>query len=129
MKINITAGDILNAILQEKYPNEVFVPFCEAMIEGEYSSKLFSQEFIMERCKTHKVSKENYLFKLKGFLDFLATISNYHQVVMWFGEDPFCLANIEVVFKTLEEYGYQGKLTLHTVDETTGEIVGSRVVR
>ena len=56
MKVNITAGSILNNLLKEKYSNELFIPFNEAMINGTYSSKLFSNEFILERAKTHNVS-------------------------------------------------------------------------
>lgn len=55
MKINITSGECLNKILQEKYPNETFIPFNEAMVKSGYNTKLFSEEFIIERSTIHKV--------------------------------------------------------------------------
>ena len=41
MKVNITAGECLNELLESKYPGEFFIPFNEAMIQKTYSSPLF----------------------------------------------------------------------------------------
>ena len=46
MKVNITAGECLNEILSNIYKDEYFVPFNEAMINGTYNSKIFTNEFI-----------------------------------------------------------------------------------
>ena len=128
MKIHITAGDCLNAILEKIYPNERFVPFGEAMINGTYQSKLFSPAFIQERAKVHNVSVETYTQKLRGFLDFLQHIHQYDDVTLWFGDEPFCQANTDTVLQTLEEYGYKGKLVLNVVIEETGEIIHSKIL-
>lgn len=128
MKINITAGDCLNEILKKRYPNEYFVPFCEAMIFGDYSSKLFSKEFIKERSKTHNVTVQEYIQKLSGFLDFLKRLDNYNEVVLWFGDEPFCVENIKIVLKTLEEYDFQGKVILNIVNETTGDSIETKII-
>ena len=128
MKMNITAGDCLNAILTAKYPTERFIPFGEAMIQGEYTSKLFSEAFIQERARTHNVSIETYKAKLSGFLAFLNEPNRYTHIVLWFGDEPFCQANVKTVLQTLKEYRYHGKITLNTVVEETGEIVTSEVI-
>ena len=126
MRINITAGDFLNNFLCKKYANEVFIPFCEAMNKGTYSFKLFSYDFCVQRSKIHNVTLDEYLFKLKGFLDFINNIKEYNEVILWFGDDAFCNENSKIVVKTLKEYNYNGTLILNTVDENTGEIVNSR---
>ena len=122
MRINITAGECLNNILKDKYKDEYFIPFNEAMIEGSYTSRLFSKEFIIERSNTHNVSEEEYIFKLNGFLNFLENINSYDEVVLWFGDEPFCVINTNVILETLKEYDYKGKLTVNIVDELTGDI-------
>ena len=122
MRINITAGECLNNILKDKYKDEYFIPFNEAMIEGKYTSRLFSKEFIAERSNTHNVSEEEYTFKLKGFLNFLENINSYDEVVLWFGDEPFCMANTNAILEILKEYEYKGKVEINIVDELTGEI-------
>lgn len=123
MKVNITAGSILNNLLKKKYSNELFIPFNEAMINGTYSSKLFSNEFILERAKTHNVSVLEYKENLKDFLNFLKNIHMYNEVILWFGEEPFCKKNTEVVLQTLKEYNFDGKIVLNIVIEEIGEII------
>ena len=88
MKINITSGDILNSILTTKYPDDLFIPFNEAMIKGDYHHKLFSDEFIKERSIVHNVTTFEYISKLSLFLDFLKNIENYNEVVLWFITKP-----------------------------------------
>ncbi|MBR1747792.1 MAG: hypothetical protein IJ735_06255 [Clostridia bacterium] len=99
------------------------------MSEGSYSTKPFSPEFIAERCLTHKVSQETYVSKIKTFLDFLDDIDAYDEVVLWFGDDPFCLSNRAFVLKTLEEQRYRGSILDNTVDEYTGEVLRSETIR
>lgn len=122
MKINITAGDCLNNILKERYEKEVFIPFCEAMIVGGYTAKLFSKEFIQERAIVHNVREDEYIFKLANFLTFLREINKYDEVVLWFGDEPFCAENTKAVLHALKEYRYNGKVIVNIVDELTGNI-------
>ncbi len=129
MKINITAGQCLNAILENIYPTETFIPFNEAMITGNYTSKLFSAAFIEERAKTHNVSTAEYRNNLQAFLSFLERIDKYNEAVLWFGDEPFCRENTKTVLHALREYGFQGKIVLYIVVEETGEIVKSITVQ
>ena len=128
MTIHITAGDCLKEILEKLYPDETFIPFREAMIQGSYTAKLFSQDFINERAAVHNVSPALYTENLRPFLEFLTHIRNYDRVVLWFGDEPFCNANKKVVIQTLKEYGYQGALLSNTVVEETGEIIKSEAL-
>ena len=127
MKINITAGECLNNLLKIKYPDEIFIPFNEAMNKGKYSSKLFSSDFIKERCLTHNVSEKEYKEKLSGFLKLLENLDDYAEIFLWFGEDDFCKENQKVVIKCLQEHNFSGKIILNVVEETTGKIIDSRI--
>lgn len=126
MKINITSGECLNAILKDRYPDEDFIPFNEAMIKGSYSCPLFSEGFISERAAVHGVEKEEYRRKLEGFLSFLEKAGEYDEAVLWFGDEPFCVKNTDAVINALMLYGYRGKMILNTVNEESGDIVSSR---
>ena len=125
MKINVTAGQFLNSKLKTIYPKKKFIPFNEAMIVGEYTSKLFSESFMEERAKIHQVSIQDYKENLREFIEFLKDIGQYDEVVLWFGEEPFCVKNTEVVLQTLQEYNFQGSIFLNIVVEETGQILKS----
>lgn len=129
MKINITAGEILNGMLLAKYSKEQFIPFNEAMIVGTYTAPLFSTAFIEERAITHNVSVDEYTSKLAGFLEVLDNIERYDQIVLWFGDEPFCSANTKVVLQALKDRGYKGSLILNIVEEETTKLVKSEVLQ
>ena len=128
MKINITAGDCLNTLLKNKHQNETFIPFREAMIVGSYSSKPFSNAFIEERAKCHNVSALEYKEKLQDFLDFLNHIERYTEVVLWFGDEPFCNENKKVILNALKEHNYAEKVVVNTVVEETGEVIKQEIL-
>ena len=129
MKINITAGDCLNSILSTKYPSETFIPFREAMIDGEYTSIEFSDSFLVERANTHHATLEEYKEHMKDSLAFLSRVHDYDEIVLWFGDEPFCLANIDVILKTMKSRNYTKRIVLNTVIEETGEIIRSSVIQ
>ena len=128
MKVNITAGECLNRILQGKYPNECFVPFNEAMNQGTYSAPLFSEEFVRERAAVHGVSVAEYMEKLSGFMDVLKHAGEYDEVVLWFGDEPFCKANRQTVLEALREYGCRQSILLNIVNEENGDIIRQETV-
>lgn len=123
MDINITSGERLNKILTKKHPNDLFIPFNEAMIEGSYQSNLFSEEFIVERANTHNVSVSEYKAKLKDFLILLENPNKYGKIYLWFGDEPFCRENRKTVIESLSVYGYKGEIINYIVDEIKGEIL------
>ena len=123
MKIYITAGEWLNNILTNIYKGEKFIPFREAMIIGTYSNKLFSEEFLLERSEVHKVSLKEYKEKISCFINVLENINSYDEIVLWFGDEPFCVENTKIDIKTIEEHNYTNKLILNIVDEITGKVL------
>lgn len=123
MRTNIAAGDCLSYILSAKYPKEEFVPFREAMIEGPNSYEPFSDEFLAERADFHGCSLKEYKKYMASFLQVLDRLPKYREIVLWFGEEPFCKKNVEVVIGTLKQRGFLGPITLNTVIEETGEVV------
>ena len=123
MKVNITAGECLNRILEVRHPDECFVPFNEAMIRGTYSAPLFSEDFVRERAIVHGVSEAEYLEKLSGFMDVLKHAGEYDEIVLWFGDEPFCIENRRTVLDTLRMYGYRRGILLNIVNEKTGDIL------
>jgi len=129
MKINITAGAELTKLLAEIYPNEVFIPFNEAMIKGTYSSPLFSEEFVKERASTHGVTLESYKETMKNFLSLIKNLNQYDSITLWFGDEPFCKANTKVVIDTLTQFGYNKELILNIVDEITCQIISSKQIK
>lgn len=122
-RVNITAGECLNDILRQKFPGEHFVPFNEAMLHGACSAPLFSDGFIRERAAFHKVSEDEYREKQSGFLNVLEHSEEYDEIVLWFGDEPFCVENRRAVLEALKNRGYGGKLLLNIVDEETGEVL------
>ena len=126
MLVNITAGEQLNTLLDDHV--QQWVPFNEAMITGTYTEELFSETCCIQRADTHQVSVEEYKTKLQGFLNVLHSIDRYDTIVLWFGNEPFCAKNTEVVIQTLKNYQFRGKLILHTVDEITGIIQSTRQI-
>ena len=129
MKVNITAGEALNSMLVTKYTQERFVPFNEAMIVGSYTAPLFSTSFMEERATTHGVSLDQYIEKLGGFIDVLDNIEKYDEIILWFGDEPFCKANTDVVLQGLKDLNYKGKVVLNIVEEETAKIIKAEVIQ
>ena len=93
------------------------------MIVGTYSNKLFSEEFLLERSKTHKVSLKEYKESISCFINVLENINSYDEIVLWFGDEPFCVENSNIVIKAIKENNYKNKLILNIVNEITGEVL------
>jgi len=128
MILNITAGEYLTEKFKNIYPETVFIPFNEAMIKGTYKSRLFSEEFIVERALTHNVSVEEYKDKLSDFLNIFKSLDQCSEVNLYFGDEPFCNANKKVVIETLRLYGYSKGINLFTVNEITGDIIEKKII-
>ena len=126
--INITAGECLNKLLKGRYPEESFVPFNEAMIRGSCSAPPFSEEFVRERAAVHGVSAAEYREKLSGFLEVLKHAQEYDEIVLWFGDEPFCVQNRRTVTEALRAHGYRRNIRLNIVHEETGNIIRQETV-
>ena len=129
MRINITAGECLKEILEAKYPGERFVPFNEAMIYGTYSEPLFSEGFIKERSAANGINETDYRNNMAGFIEVLEHIDEYGEIVLWFGDEPFCVENRRTVLEALVERDYCGIVIMNTVNELTGGIIVQESIR
>lgn len=122
MEINITCGQYANDYFTKTF-DKVFIPFNEAMIQGNAPQPLFDEAFIEERCQTHHVSIEEYKTVMKDFLLFTKEIHQYSSIILWFGEDAFCQANLITLFAYFKQEKAQEKVTINIINEITYEIL------
>lgn len=124
--INITSGEYLNNHLKSKYSG-VFIPFNEAMIQGELSYPLFDDEFINDRAYTHNVSKQLYLDKLNEFINIKDYINELESITLWFGKDAFCIINLITVLTYLEDLNYKETIIVNLVDDYSCDILEENI--
>ena len=123
--LNVTNGQYFNDYVS-KTQKGVFVPFNEALIDGELSLPLFDTHFIKQRATLHKTTKEDYVQKM-GFFFESNNLIQYRAITLWFGLDAFCQINMLGVLTYLEQIGYNGKVFYQAVDDTTCAIISERV--
>ena len=89
---------------------------------------MFSDDFVRERAVVHGVSEAEYLEKLSGFMDVLKHAGEYDEIVLWFGDEPFCVENRQTVVDALRMYGYRRGILMNIVNEETAEIIRQETV-
>ena len=89
---------------------------------------MFSEEFVRERAAVHSVSEAEYLEKLSGFMEVLKHAGEYDEVVLWFGDEPFCVANRQTVLEALRGQGCRRIILLNIVNEENGDIIRQETV-
>ena len=124
--INITSGEYLNNYLSKKN-NEVFIPFNEAIIEGELLYPLFNENFIIKRSKVHNVKEELYKQKINDFINIKNYINEINEITLWFGKDAFCIINLLTVLVYLEDNNYKGNILLNLVDDYSNEVIKENI--
>lgn len=124
MRYDIVAGEELRKIMSGTLDDPI--PFNEDMSKGAYSSKPFSDGFIRERSQVHGVSESTYRDKLSLFLSMLENIKQEDEVHLHFGEDEVCFSNRRFLIGYLSDK--VSSITLHIVDEYTGEEIKEPVV-
>ena len=122
--LNITNGDYFNDYLLSKFGGKA-VPFCEAMMDGDTVSEIYSNEFIELRAKELNVSTEEYRAKMHAH-DALAD-GKYAEIRLWFGKDTFCQTNLLTLLAYLEQIGYDGKVSLNYIDDETFEVIEDNI--
>ena len=93
-----------------------YAPFNEAMCVHETTDKVFSSEFIQIRAAGHGETVEAYQQKVVAPLQSLLN-GDYHDIVLWFGEDMFCQMNLLTILAYLEQSGYQGRVFYNSFRE------------
>ena len=124
MILNITNGDYFNNHFISEFGG-VAVPFCEAIMDGDTVSDIYSDTFVELRSAEHNVSVEEY--KSKMHVHTALTETRYGALSLWFGKDTFCQINLLTLLAYLEQIGYGGQIILNHIDDETFEVIGNNI--
>ena len=122
--LNITNGDCFNNYFLSKFGGKA-IPFCEAMMDGDTVSDIYSDEFIELRSKELGISVEEY--KAKMYVQAVLAENKYNELRLWFGKDTFCQTNLLMLLAYLEQIRYEGKVVLNYIDDETFEVIEDNV--
>ena len=122
--LNITNGEYFNKYLMLK-TGEACVPFCEAIMDGEVVTNIYSEQFISLRAKSLNVTEDEYRSKMyvRNFLQG----KEYKTICLWFGKDTFCQVNLLALLAYLEQIQYRGDLKLNYIDDETFEVLEQNI--
>ena len=121
--LNITNGNHFNEYFLSKFGGEA-IPFCEAMMDGDTLSDIYSGEFIELRSKALGVSAKEYKSKMHVQT---APFENYSELRLWFGKDTFCQTNLLTLLAYLEQIEYGGKVVLNYIDDESFEVTRENI--
>lgn len=118
--LNITGGDYFNNYLLQK-TNTPSVAFCEAMMDGNTVSEIYSEDFIKLRSQELNVSKTDYIAKMSVY----RTLNEncFCKLHLWFGKDTFCQMNLLTLLAYLEQIKFSGKVILNYIDDESFETI------
>ena len=122
--LNITNGDYFNEYLKSKLGEES-VPFCEAMMDGETTSDIFSDEFVATRSRALNVTEDEYRSKMH--VPRALSGREHGGLCLWFGKDTFCQVNLLTLLTYLEQIGYPGEVRLNYIDDESFEVLESGI--
>ena len=122
--LNITNGDCFNEYFLSKFGGEA-VPFCEAMMDGETVSDIYSGEFIKLRSKELGISDEEY--KSKMHVQVALAENKYNELCLWFGKDTFCQTNLLTLLAYFEQIGYGGQVVLNYIEDESFEVIKDNI--
>ena len=120
----IVAGDEMARVMGERYPDRRIIPFREDLSKGSYSGFSIDSDFIRERALFWGVSEGEYTEKLSPVIHIDLT----EEIVLCFGEDECCRANMEFVIGYLKGKGYSQSLRVNIVDEYTLDLLNEYFV-
>ena len=126
MLINITNGEEFNDYIQNKIEG-LFIPFNEALIDGQPIFPLFDESFIKERCFTHHVDKNLYMEKMGPFLNAILSLTKEDELVLWFGKDMFCQINLLGLLSYLESLKIKNKIYVNIIDDYSKELIKKEI--
>ena len=122
--LNITNGEYFNQYLLSKIGGSS-VPFCEAMMDGEAVTDIYSEEFVALRAKSLHVTEEEY--RTKMYAHRILQSNEFQAIHLWFGKDSFCQVNLLTLLAYLEQIQYRGELKLNYIDDETFEVLESDI--
>ena len=109
----IVAGDAMQKLMAEKYPDRKTIPFREDLSKGNYKGFAVDSEFINQRASFWNVSEDEYIQKLYPIINIDLT----DKFVLCFGDDECCRANLKFLTGYLKNQGYADQITVQIVDE------------
>ena len=109
----IVAGDEMQKLMAEKYPDRKTIPFREDFSKGNYKDFSVDPEFINGRASFWNVSEDEYIQKF----DPIINIDLTDKFVLCFGDDECCRANLKFMIGYLRNKGYNEHLKVQIVDE------------
>lgn len=123
MKIaNITNGEVFNKYFERTFCTKG-IPFNEAIMVGNSTSNVFSNEFCINRASQLNVSIEEYYKKLNAFFKFIKELEQYEEIILWFGSDTFCQLNLLTILCFLETRKYKGNVFTVIIDDESFNII------
>ena len=120
----IVAGDEMARVMSDRHPERKIIPFREDLSKGIYNGFAIDSDFIRSRASFWKVGEAEYIKKLNPIIELDTT----EQIVVCFGEDDCCRANMEFVIGYLRGRGYARALRVNIVDEYTLDLVNEYFV-
>ena len=122
--LNITNGECFNEYFISEFGGTA-VPFCEAMMDGEAVTNIYSQQFVALRAESLNVTEKEYRAKMYVY-DALKG-NDWQTICLWFGKDTFCQMNLLTLLAYLEQIEYQGALKLNYIDDETFEVLDADI--
>ena len=109
----IVAGDAIQKLMAEKYPDRKTIPFREDLSKGNYNGFSIDSDFISQRASFWNVSEDEYIQKLYPIINIDLT----DKFILCFGDDECCKANLKFLIGYLKSKGYAEHLKIQIVDE------------
>ena len=120
----IVAGDEMARVMGERSPDRKIIPFREDLSKGSYNGFSIDSDFISDRASFWGVSEGEYTEKLRPIID----LDTSGDLVLCFGEDECCRANMEFMIGYLRGKGYAKALRVNIVDEYTLDLLNEYFV-
>ena len=120
----IVAGDEMARVMREKHPARKIIPFREDLSKGICNGFAIDSAFIRERASFWGDSEAEYVEKLKPIIELDTT----EQIVICFGDDECCRANMEFMISYLKDKGYAKPIRVNIVDEYTLDLLNEYYV-
>ena len=120
----IVAGDEMARVMREKHPARKIIPFREDLSKGICNGFAIDSAFIRERASFWGDSEAEYVEKLKPIIELDTT----EQIVICFGDDECCRANMEFMISYLRGKGYAKPIRVNIVDEYTLDLLNEYYV-
>ena len=111
--VYVAAGDEMKKLLERRFPGCECVPFREDFSRGEREGCSFTKRFLEARAAFWGVSAEKYREDMAPVIG----LDLSRDLVLVFGEDACCRANLAFLLEHLAGRGYARPVRVRIVDE------------